>query len=139
MHHLPEVHRFCSSKTFLSTFLILLFERACCSYMPPQSAFYDKAVKRPELFGHLSERPHAELSSFYRFTGQLNGPLPIFCISSDIAMYMKKSQLPAMLSVGNEHFFSRHVGLVCERSERFEVLKKWNGVLPEVFFFNVYI
>ena len=34
MHHLPEVHRNCSCKTFWSTFLVLLFVRACCSYAP---------------------------------------------------------------------------------------------------------
>ena len=33
-HHLPEVHRHCSCKTFWSTFLVLLFERACCLYAP---------------------------------------------------------------------------------------------------------
>ena len=31
MHDLPEVHRNCSCKTFWSTFLALLFKRACCS------------------------------------------------------------------------------------------------------------
>ena len=31
MHHLPEVHRNCICKSFWSTFLALLFERACCS------------------------------------------------------------------------------------------------------------
>ena len=33
MHHLPGMHRKCC-ETCWSTFLILLFERACCSYMP---------------------------------------------------------------------------------------------------------
>ena len=35
MHHLPKVHRHCSCKTFWSTFLVQLFERVCCLYMPP--------------------------------------------------------------------------------------------------------
>ena len=30
----PQVHRNCSNKSFLSTFLVHLFERICCSYMP---------------------------------------------------------------------------------------------------------
>ena len=34
MQHLPEVYRNCSCKTCWSTFLALLFERACCLYMP---------------------------------------------------------------------------------------------------------
>ena len=34
MHHIPEVNRNCSCKTFWSNFLVLLFERACCSYVP---------------------------------------------------------------------------------------------------------
>ena len=34
MHHLPEEHRNCSCKTFWSTCLVLLFERACCLYVP---------------------------------------------------------------------------------------------------------
>ena len=34
LHHFPEVHRSCSCKTFLSTCLVLLFERACYSYVP---------------------------------------------------------------------------------------------------------
>ena len=37
MHHLQEVHRHCSCKTFWSTFLVLLFERACCFYVPLQA------------------------------------------------------------------------------------------------------
>ena len=32
MHHLQEVQRNCSCKTFWSTFLVLLFVRACCLY-----------------------------------------------------------------------------------------------------------
>ena len=35
MQQLPRVHRNCSCKTFWSTFLVQLFERACCLYMPP--------------------------------------------------------------------------------------------------------
>ena len=34
MHHLPEVNRNCSRKAFWSNFLVILFERACCSYVP---------------------------------------------------------------------------------------------------------
>ena len=34
MHHIQEVNRNCSCKTFWSNFLVLLFERACCSYVP---------------------------------------------------------------------------------------------------------
>ena len=30
----PEVHRNCFCKTFLSTFMVLLLERACCLYVP---------------------------------------------------------------------------------------------------------
>ena len=35
MHHIPKVHRNCDCKTIWSTFLVLLFERACCLYMLP--------------------------------------------------------------------------------------------------------
>ena len=34
IYHIPKVYKNCPCKTFLSTFLVLLFERACCSYMP---------------------------------------------------------------------------------------------------------
>ena len=35
MYQFPKVHRNCSCKTFWSTVLVQLFERACCLYMPP--------------------------------------------------------------------------------------------------------
>ena len=35
MYHLLKVLRNFSCKTFWSTFLVLLFKRACCWYMPP--------------------------------------------------------------------------------------------------------
>ena len=35
MHQLPKRHKNCSCKTFLSTFLVQLLERFCCSWMHP--------------------------------------------------------------------------------------------------------
>ena len=40
MHHLPEVNRNCSCKTFWSTFVALLFERACCSDLNSVEFFF---------------------------------------------------------------------------------------------------
>ena len=50
MHHLPEVHRKCSCKTFWSTFLVLLFERACCSYVPLHVLIRQWAVHPGRLY-----------------------------------------------------------------------------------------
>ena len=47
MHCFPKVHRNCSCKTFWSTFLVLLFVRACCWYVPPHftiKQWYQKAL-----------------------------------------------------------------------------------------------
>ena len=35
MHCFPKVHRNCSCKTFWSNFMVLLFVRTCCWYVPP--------------------------------------------------------------------------------------------------------
>ena len=73
IHHLPEVHRNCSCKTkILSTFLALLFERACCSrtlswaYWPPVTTGHQKLPKMgqnsiiPSFFARRGKKASAK-------------------------------------------------------------------------------
>ena len=73
-YQLPKVHMNCSYKTFLSTFLVQLLERFCCSYMPTHStlnqcvASRENSTKRNEKFIERNSNSLTKCKLFSRST-----------------------------------------------------------------------
>ena len=79
MHKVQKVHRNYSSKTLWSTFLVQLFERFCCSYVPPHF------TKKQCLVGELEEEASLALDVGVGDRSQVSGDMLL--VTHDLTLF----------------------------------------------------